>query len=365
VISILSCLTAFLFLGTWVHNLDPVLLPVWGPLQLRWYGLAYLAGFVAAYVLLKRFARKGLWVLKEEEVPDFIAYGAMFGVFLGGRLGYVLFYMIPDRGIGSVLDDPGVIFRVWDGGMASHGGFLGLMIFTLIFAWRKKRSWPGVGDGLVVVCPLGLLFGRVANFINGELYGRLATSVPWAVKFPASLADAATKDPERFEKAMGAVVAEDPEQFGGWAQGYFRARDAGDFEQARSLAGGFTQHVEVVARDNAAVSEAMRPYLEPLHPSQLYEALLEGAVLFGVLYFLRVRFPNLAHGVLTGLFFILYAVFRIVVEGYREPDAAWVVEGVLTKGQFYSLFMIVIGVGFLIYARGRGRQAAVDAAKAR
>ena len=364
-ITLASALALTLVLGTWVHNLDPVLLKIWGPLQLRWYGLAYLAGFVAAYLLLKRFARKGLWVLKEEAVPDFIAYGAMLGVFLGGRLGYVLFYMIPDQGWGSVTSDPGVIFRVWDGGMASHGGFLGLMFFTLVYAWKKKLSWAGVGDSLVVVCPLGLFFGRVANFINGELYGRVATGVPWGVKFPASLAETVTKDPAEFEKALNAVAAVDPANFGGWQQQYAQLMKIGDIDGAQQAGRNFVQHAEQAARENPAISEALAPHLEVLHPSQLYEALLEGAVLFGVLYFIRVRFPNLAHGVLTGLFFLLYAVFRIVAEEFREPDAVWVIEDLLTKGQFYSIFMIGIGVGFLIYARRRGRQAADAAAKVR
>lgn len=360
---------AFLFLsskalglGAWVHDLDPVLLPVWGPLQLRWYGMAYLVGFVAGYLLLKRFARRGLWVVKEQEVADFIAYAAMFGVFIGGRLGYVFFYMVPDRGWESVTSDPAVIFRVWDGGMASHGGFLGLMAFTLVYAWRKNLSWPGIGDSLVVACPLGLFFGRVANFINGELYGRLAEGVPWAVKFPASLGDTVANDPQRFEKAMAAAVAAKPEELGGWQQSYFNATSAAE---AQEIGRGFVIHMEAVARENEAVRSAVAPYLDPLHPSQLYEALLEGAVLFAILYYLRVRFPNLAHGVLTGLFFILYAVFRIVVEQFRQPDAAWVVEGVLTKGQFYSLFMILIGIGFLVYAKLRGGEAAARAARER
>ncbi len=338
-ISLSSILALSLVIGTWVHNLDPVLWKIWGPLQLRWYGLAYLAGFVAAYLLLKRFARKGLWVLKEDAVPDFIAYGAMLGVFLGGRLGYVLFYMIPDQGIGSVTSDPGVIFRVWDGGMASHGGFLGLMLFTLVYARLKKLSWAGVGDSLVVVCPLGLLFGRVANFINGELYGRVADGVGWAVKFPSALFDSRAVESSRQGEVLNAINSVDPN--------------------------AKLENVVGLVRDDPKLAEAVGPFLEPRHPSQLYEAFLEGAVLFAILYYVRVRFPNLAHGVLTGLFFILYAVFRIVVEEFREPDATWVIEDVLTKGQFYSIFMIGIGVAFLVYARIRGRQAADAAAKAR
>ena len=311
-------------LGTWVHNMDPVLVKVWGPLQLRWYGLSYLLGFVAAYFVLKWLARKRLWVVEESKVADFIAFGAMFGVFLGGRLGYVLFYMIPEQGLGTVLTDPLKIFRVWDGGMASHGGFLGLMIFTYVYARMTKLSWSAIGDGLVVACPLGLLFGRLANFINGELYGRVADGVGWAVKFPAALFDGRVVESSRQAEAASAMQAVDPEAHLG--------------------------NVVERMRDNPELQKAVGEFLEPRHPSQLYEAFLEGAVLFAVLLFLRVRFPRLARGVLTGTFFFLYAVFRIVAESFREPDSAWIIEDVLTKGQFYSLFMFVIAAGFYGYA---------------
>jgi phosphatidylglycerol:prolipoprotein diacylglycerol transferase len=311
-------------LGTWVHNVDPVLLPIWGPLQLRWYGLAYLMGFVAGYYLLKHLARRGLWVVAEEKVADFIAFAAMFGVFLGGRLGYVLFYMIPDKGIAAVTGDPMAVFRVWDGGMSSHGGFLGLMAFTFVYARRTKLSWPAVGDGLVVASPLGLLFGRLANFINGELYGRVAQGVPWAVKFPGALFDSGVVESTRQQEALVAINRVDANA------------DLGN--------------VVALMRDDPKLAETVGRFLEPRHPSQLYEAFLEGVVLFAILLFLRLKFPRLATGVLTGTFFALYAVFRIVVEGFRQPDSSWVVEGILTKGQFYSLFMFVIAAGFYVYA---------------
>ena len=123
-------------------------------------------------------------------MADFIAYAAFFGVFLGGRLGYILFYQIPKnnfQGWHELLADPLMVLRVWDGGMASHGGILGLMIFTWVYARKQKVSWTAVGDGLCVVAPIGIGLVRLANFINGELYGRVANGVSWAMKFPASL----------------------------------------------------------------------------------------------------------------------------------------------------------------------------------
>ena len=138
---------------------------------------------------MRNLARRGLWVLKPDQTGDFIAAVALFGVFLGGRLGYILFYQIPKVGWSGLAADPLMVFRVWEGGMASHGGILGIVIFTWIYARRHKVSWTGLGDGLCVVAPIGLFFGRIANFINGELYGRIAEGVPWAVKFPLSLAE--------------------------------------------------------------------------------------------------------------------------------------------------------------------------------
>ena len=152
-------------LGAWVHNLKPELFEISDKFALRWYGLAYLVGFVAGYFGLRWLAQKKLWVVGPEKVADFIAYAALFGVFLGGRLGYVAFYMIPESGFEYVLENPLVILQVWKGGMSSHGGILGLTIFTYFYARRAKCSWTGVGDGLVIFAPLGIFFGRLANFI--------------------------------------------------------------------------------------------------------------------------------------------------------------------------------------------------------
>lgn len=309
--------------ATYIHNWDPVIFDVVGPIKLRWYGMGYLLGFVAAYFMLRWLAQKKLWVLAEDKVADFIAYGAFFGVFLGGRLGYILFYQLPgEGGLSRLMDDPLMIIRVWDGGMASHGGILGLVLFTYFYARKQKVSWTGVGDGLCVVAPIGIGLVRMANFINGELYGRVTQGVSWAMKFPEALRDNG--------RAMDAIREAAP-------------LAPGVFEQ--ESAGAQLQYLIDESRSNPELLQVLGNHLQARHPSQLYEALLEGLVLFAVLFLMRVRFPKLPHGIITGMFFVLYAVFRIIVEGYREPDSAMI--GMLTKGQFYSTFMIVMGLAFI------------------
>lgn len=311
-------------IAQYIHDLNPVALPIYENLAVRWYGLAYLAGFVAGFLLLRHLARRSLWVLKPEKTADFIAAAAMFGVFLGGRLGYVFFYQLPEQGWSKILSDPLMIFRVWEGGMASHGGILGLVIFTWFYAKKEKVTWTGLGDGLCVVAPLGLFFGRVANFINGELYGRIVEGVvPWAVRFPLSL----MKEPESVQRDAWQACAEiEP-----------------SLADAQSM-----DTLIAVARKNPEVSQTLGDYLPPRHPSQIYEALLEGALLFAILWWVRTRYKNAPDGLLTGLFFALYAGFRIFGEQFREPDAALV--GSLTRGQFFSLFMFVFAALFLLHA---------------
>lgn len=330
-------------LAVYVHDLDPVIFSITEKVKLRWYGLSYVMGFAVGYFVLLRLARRDLWVVAEERVGDVVTYVAIFGVFLGGRIGYVLFYMLPrPGGLEQILQDPLTIIAVWDGGMASHGGILGIMIVTLVYARRNKLSWTAVGDGLVIVAPLGILFGRIANFINGELYGTLTKAHNWwAVKFPKSLYEEGFDD-ER-QSALKSAALADLDGAGELLGPYGNLR--GEYDLPPQV---FDQQLMPIARENPEVLQALADHTPARHPSQLYEGLLEGLVLFVLLYFLRVRFPRLWNGVTTGLFFILYAVFRILVEQVREPDAEMVLG--LTKGQFYSTFMILIGVGFLIYA---------------
>jgi len=309
--------------ATYVHNLNPVALPIYGGLALRWYGLAYLMAFVAGFFLLRNLAKRGLYVLKPDQIGDFIAASALFGVFLGGRMGYILFYQLPKVGWAGLAHDPLLVLRVWEGGMASHGGILGLFIFTWFYAKKHQVTWTGLGDGLCVVAPLGIFFGRAANFINGELYGRVCEGVAWAMKFPLSLAE---QPAEVQSAAWQACTRVEPK--------------LADAESLNTLI--------AAARDNPRVSETLGNFLPERHPSQIYEGMLEGLLLFVILWVVRTRCPKSPDGLLTAMFFALYAAFRIFGEQFREPDAAMV--GSLTKGQFFSVFMFAFAAAFFIHA---------------
>ncbi|HKP02807.1 MAG TPA: prolipoprotein diacylglyceryl transferase [Chthoniobacterales bacterium] len=298
----------------YVHNLDPFIFRITGNVGPRWYGMAYVLAFVFAYLLLRVLARRGYLDLPVAALGDFVTWVAFFGVMIGGRIGYVLFYK-PE-----MLRDPLSILRVWEGGMSSHGGIIGVVLFTLIYSRRHKLPWTNPGDNLCVVAPIGLFLGRMANFINGELYGRI-TAVSWAVQFPKELLDSASGD--QGARALAAAQEVDP-----------------SLKSIESI-------IENV-RANPHLADALRPILSPRHPSQIYEGLLEGVVLFAILWVVRTRFrtPN---GFITGLFLICYSVLRIIVENFREPDAPLV--GMFTRGQFFSFFTIAIGIGFIVVAR--------------
>jgi len=305
----------------YLHDFDPFIFHIWGNFGPRWYGMAYVLAFACGFWLLRVLAQRGYTELRPEQVGDFITWTALFGVMLGGRLGYVLFYR-PE-----MWRDPLSIARVWEGGMSSHGGMLGVIVFTFWYAWRHKISWTNLGDNLVVVAPIGLLFGRCANFINGELYGRIAT-LPWAMLFPKELLEPANG--AEAERALIAVQQVDP-----------------SLTTPEAIVSGL--HAQPHLR------EVLRPLLTPRHPSQIYEALLEGALLFTILWLVRTR-TRQPDGVLTGLFFLCYAIFRIVVEYFREPDASLIAG--FTRGQFFSFFLIAIGLAFIIVGKIRNEQSA-------
>ncbi len=306
-----------MLLAYYVHDLSPFLLKI-GGFGLRWYGLAYLAGFVIGTLLYRRLAQRGYSDLRPDQVADFITMGALFGVLLGGRLGYMLFY----DPVGF-LHDPLLIIRVWEGGMASHGGILGLALYTFWYARKHGLSWRNLCDNLVVVAPVGLFLGRCANFINGELYGRAAT-VPWAVQFPKEIL---FWSPGRQEELITRASAIDSA-----------------FASPDVLISGVAA--------SPALHGLLGSYLTPRYPSQIVEALLEGAFLFVLLWILRTR-CRLSDGVLSGIFLIAYALVRIAGECFREPDAP--LTAGMTRGQFLSLFMIVSGILFLVSARLRPR----------
>ena len=302
-----------MLLAYYIHDLSPFLIQI-GGFGLRWYGLAYLAGFIVGMLLYKHLAKRGYSDLRPDQVTDFITMSALFGVLLGGRLGYMLFYDV-DR----FFHDPLIFFRVWEGGMASHGGILGLTFYTIWYALRHRLSFRNLADNLVVVGPVGVFFGRCANFINGELYGRV-TDVFWAVQFPKEIL---VYPPDHLERLLSKTVAVDP-----------------------SLGSPEAVIAGVIA--SQPLRELLAVEIAPRYPSQLVEAGLEGLFLFALLWMLRTR-VRLANGVLTGVFFIAYAVVRFLGECFREPDAP--LTGMLTRGQFLSLFMILIGIFFLLWAR--------------
>lgn len=311
--------TAARMLAYYLHNLSPFIVKFGnnGP-ALHWYGLAYVMGFFCGWLVLRSLARHGYGELKPEQTADFITYASLFGVVLGGRIGYMLLYNWDE-----FVQHPSMALRVWDGGMASHGGIAGLALFTLFYAWKHKLSWTGLGDNLVVAAPVGIFFGRLANFINGELFGRI-TTVPWAVKFPT-------------EVHHSSFVPAVPTDFNYQA---LPQHSHEIIETMKQIPGGLAK---------------LEAILNPRHPSQIYEALLEGALLFGTLYFVRTRSRYLPHGLLTALFFLLYAAVRILGENFREPDSgAHPIMG-MTHGQFYSTFMIAVGIAFLIFAFTKGK----------
>ncbi len=306
-------------LAYFLDDFDPFIFHLYGNYGPRWYGFAYVMAFLGGFLLLRRLAELGYTQLRVEQIGDFITWAALFGVMLGGRLGYVLFYR-PD-----MLLDPLSVFRIWEGGMSSHGGMLGLIAFTFYYSWKHKISWTNLGDNLVVVAPIGLFCGRCANFINGELYGRV-TNVPWAMLFPKELLDRA-----HGAEADRALLA------------------------AQAVAPSLTTPEEIVAglQIHPLLREKLHFILTPRHPSQIYEALLEGVLLFIILWVVRTR-TRQPNGVLTGLFFVCYAIFRIVVEYFREPDASLIAG--FTRGQFFSFFLIAIGLAFIIAGKIRNEQ---------
>lgn len=271
----------------YVHTLDPVLVRIWGPLAIRWYGLAYVAGFICAYVALHRDITQGRLRLSADDLQTLLYY-VIIGVMLGGRLGYLLFYQFS-----AWRADPVLLFRVWEGGMASHGGMLGLMAAVGLFTRSRQASFLHVTDALATAAPIGIFFGRIANFINGELWGRI-TRVPWAVIFPQE-------------------VGLQPDQPGFGA------------EVQRLYAAGL---------------------LSPRHPSQLYAAVLEGVLLWGVLVWLRRTRWARVDGRSGAAFLLCYALGRSVGELFREPDRLYF--GWLTQGQLLSA-LLALPAGWVLW----------------
>lgn len=254
------------------HNIDPVAFSL-GPFSVRWYGIAYVLGFLFTGLVVWRTAKRWKINVNIDQVTTIIMW-AIIGIILGARLGYVLFY-----GAGYYLENPSKILMFSEGGMSFHGGLIGALLSGIISAWRVRMPYTTIADLCVIGAPIGLFFGRCANFINGELWGA-PTDLPWGVVF-----------------------------------------------------GGYAGTM-------------------PRHPSQLYEAILEGLVIFVVLFALSRKVPPHPRGTFLGLFLVMYGTFRFLVEFVREPDAqlGYLAGGWLTMGQVLSLPLVVVGIGLLIWA---------------
>ena len=261
------------------HAINPIAFEI-GPVKVHWYGIMYLIGFAAGWWLARLRAVRPGSTWKASDVDDFVFY-AMLGVILGGRIGYVLFY-----GLSYWENDPWYPLKIWEGGMSFHGGLLGVLAAIAIFAVRQGRNVADVFDFGAPLPGIGLMAGRIGNFINGELWGKI-TDVPWAVIFPRSMPD--------------------------------------------------------------GTPDGLIP---PRHPSQLYEAALEGLLLLALMQarFWGSRVVRERPGRLAGEFLIAYACVRVAGEAFREPDASLILG--MSRGTFYSLFLVAFGL-YLAFRRSR------------
>lgn len=334
-----------------LHDLSPFLIRISGDFGIRWYGLAYMTGFICAYFLFQWMANRQKAGLTPEMVADFVTYGAI-GILAGGRLGYCIFYS-PDLFLNFKSEFPfwGVL-AVNEGGMASHGGMIGLVVGCWLYA-RKNRLNPNhLYDLVALAGPIGIFFGRIANYINGELVGRPCDpNFPLAVKFPQDLYMWPRSEFSRLPELANVV-----EKLGGSREKYLEM--VGKFKMdvgARDFVNStMAQIVEAVQNGNAAVKETLAPLLTARHPSQLYAAAGEGLFLFILLFVLwyKPRKP----GVIGSIFLTFYALVRIIDEQFRTPDAhiGFQLFG-LTRGQWLSIVMLVLSLGlWIMYSRRAG-----------
>ena len=256
-----------------INNFDPVAFQIFS-FEIRWYSLAYIIGILLGWVLSKKIFIKNLEINKKFD--DYISY-LIIGIIVGGRLGYIVFYNF-NYYLNNILD----IFKIWEGGMSFHGGLIGVICASIVFAKKNKQDYFLYTDVVALAAPIGIFFGRLANFVNSELYGS-PTEVPWAVTF--------------------------------------------------------------VQVDNLS-----------RHPSQLYEAVLEGIILFLILIYFRKKNYLEIPGLISALFLILYSIFRFIVEFFRVPDEqlGYLILS-LSMGQIISLIFIIFGI-ILFYFKNENKQ---------
>ena len=328
-------------LAAYLHDIDPYAIRIWEGRLIRWYGLSYLAGFFVGYLIIRRIARRGNSPLKVVQVGDLVVALAL-GIVVGGRLGYAVFYQ-PSLFITFTGELPyWHLLAINQGGMASHGGLIGLIAASLWYARRNQIPWRHILDLAALALPIGLFFGRIANFVNGELYGRrCADAFALAVKFPQEMQ---TWDRARLD-GLGSVV----ENVGVSADEWRAALSGVTQRSGELISDTLSQLTDRVQAGDATIAEALRPLLTSRHPSQLYQALLEGVLLFAVLAltWARPRKP----GVIFGLGGVVYSLVRIVAEQFRQPDAhiagqEFALLGI-TRGQWLSAILLAASIAVM------------------
>lgn len=337
--------------NVYVHQLSPFLIQFSGDFGIRWYGLAYLFGFFISYLMLHYMAKKQIIRIRPERVGDFITYMAI-GVLAGGRIGYCLFYGPHLFWTFSSNFPFWGVLEVHKGGMASHGGIIGVMFACWLFAKNDKTGFLHTLDLTVFGGGIGICVGRIANFINGELYGREVTEpISWAVKFPQEIFSwgfADTNKNLQLAQAVEALPAQSRLSANQWVD---LVNTATAFAQNKvSLIK--EQIILATQNHNPEVIAALQEVLTPRYPSQLIQSFLEGFMVFFILALVWMK-PQ-KPGLVSGLFGLIYSVARIIGEQYRLPDAqiGYELFG-LTRGQWLSFGLIGIALVLTIWALRR------------
>ncbi len=357
-------------LAAWTHDLSPFALRITESFGIRWYGLSYVAGFLVAWWWLSRLARRRQIMPAAEQVGD-LMLAVIVGTVVGGRLGYVLIYR-PELLWEFTKTPPfwGVL-DVLHGGMASHGGMVGIILGCAWAARRFKAPALHLMDCICLVAPVGIFFGRLANFVNGELLGKIMvqpadlaadpnTPVPWwGVRFPQEMVEQGRWAEVKLDAAQSDTLAAVLEPL-------VQGQDPGHVNAAAVA-------VERIQNGDHALARQLEPLLSVRHPSQLYQALVEGLFLLACLWAIRRALwaragaaEKLPHGVILAWFFILYGVGRVATEFWRLPDGHLATPRIagLSRGQWLSVGMVVAGAVLLGWAVRRRDRAQSDVPRA-
>ncbi|UDG79385.1 Prolipoprotein diacylglyceryl transferase [Candidatus Ecksteinia adelgidicola] len=278
-------------------NINPIFFS-FGPICIHWYGLMYLISFIFSVYFASRPTYNlynGYWT--KNEIKSLL-YNSFLGVLIGGRLGYVFFY-----NFSFFLNNPLYLFKVWNGGMSFHGGLIGVVVVIFFFSYYSRRPFFQISDFITPLIPFGLGCGRFGNFINGELWGRITINTPWAMLFPGS-----------------------------------------------------KKEDEMIATTNPTLLKLLHQYgVLPRHPSQLYELILEGLVLFTIIHlFIKKQRPI---GAVSGIFLFTYGIFRIIIEIFRQPDIQiGLFNNYISMGQILSFPMVLVGMIIIVLTYIRNRK---------